>query len=1268
MSKHSRYANVNKIKKKIKRDVVKSLQDDSESWIANSDSNHAASTAASEPGYFKSLANEVCSNNLSISGSDSLSDEEKPSPASGLNTAESLVLDNSSSHCDNFENESDCIWNLSFLEEPHAFNDSFSGPSTFQMETESLDHVITLHFDCDTCINCICGVCDDCVHIEGDSCRHCDYCRSGIDSDAGSDSDHFESDEDIESFDVDPEEELSEDQKANTKIKNEFTEIVLEQGASHALIKKMLTFFRKNNFGDFPKCPSTLLKTPVVTKVRSVPPGEYWHRGLEADLLMYAKTSGCEIIRVNFSVDGVPMMASTGADFYPICCTFNDSKDVVIDGVYYGVGKPNSADEFLKEFVDEMNLFVENGLECEGRHVCIEIHKCICDAVAKSWLLNVKGHSGTLPKHLYEHFLVLSVAMTVLSSEEHIQLHLDYARELIIYFIKTFMEVYGKKYTSHNIHNLVHLVDDCKVHGTVDKFSAFPFENFYQKLKKMIRKGDKPLQQLCRRYEEQKLKNPVFMKTAPVCVGFEYSGLHNDGPLPPWCSNPQFSRMHAWLGHKLSLTQANNCCRLIDGSKYVLVDFPEGPSIVQGCWITEDMKYSAWPPEANYLSGLAYDKFMQLAQYEPKDGWTIHPITRIRAFADDFSKIRLKVKRAEDCSDTDLNSGAEMQNKSGRSLRSRKSRSVGSTAHGESSGDDESTLQEKTKVSLPIAPNFSQTLGSYIRKNEDSRSSSSHHHSRRDSHTSSKSSSSKHSNDEKASMVPPTFGFDLKRKEEDQGGSIQRKSPNDTRSTPKTSTSQSYLEAAGELSMMSTEPHKSSESNGTEVSNERKGGNKGDSCKPEASLKRSTSPSKRNHKVPVNRAWDLVDNETSNADEKDCNANEIKTPKSESLMKRDHSKEPSLSKSTPELNTPKQAAIAMAKKLTDDGYVILNFTEMRSQYKQILAEVSKLSLRPKGEAPSENTTAKLDASFQQPEEEDVLFGLPAVDSDAWDRFNQKLKDDSKFATVVVGKLKDLADGESDLGDYIRAILQRVITNSLASEYGWEGRLGNKQFSNLFIVKVIKWMVKKYTKFPRVKDDVKAVTAQWLRLAPQRSGGKNFKKYTSNKKNPNTEVSEESNDQGACRPKRVNTTSTPRNAKKKPSFSVVASPIRSPAKKKAKVVRATVDSDSDLDDHMTNTFWCYGHWKIPNGFLGARRKYCNTGKGEVGSEGKISVKTEKTERIVKRSLNFDPPNHDLSSESLVIMSEEDKTGDSNVEDGDSEKDEAEADKSATSDMF
>ncbi|KAK3919922.1 Brain-specific angiogenesis inhibitor 1-associated protein 2-like protein 2 [Frankliniella fusca] len=89
-----------------------------------------------------------------------------------------------------------------------------------------------------------------------------------------------------------------------------------------------------------------------------------------------------------------------------------------------------------------------------------------------------------------------------LASEEHIQNHLNYDRELVIYFIKTFID----KYTSHNIHNSLHLVDDCKEHGSLDKFSAFPFENFYQKLKRLIRKGDKPLQQLCRRYEEQKFK------------------------------------------------------------------------------------------------------------------------------------------------------------------------------------------------------------------------------------------------------------------------------------------------------------------------------------------------------------------------------------------------------------------------------------------------------------------------------------------------------------------------------------------------------------------------------------------------------------------------------------------------------------------------------------------------------------------------------------------------------------------------------------------
>ncbi|KAF0682496.1 Uncharacterized protein FWK35_00038597, partial [Aphis craccivora] len=99
-------------------------------------------------------------------------------------------------------------------------------------------------------------------------------------------------------------------------------------------------------------------------------------------------------------------------------------------------------------------------------------------------------------KDVYNHFLSLHVAISILSSNElHLKL-INYAEELLRHFVISFEVLYGIHNMSHNIHGLLHLADDVKYHGTLDQFSAFKFENFMQQLKKMIRKSDKPLQQI----------------------------------------------------------------------------------------------------------------------------------------------------------------------------------------------------------------------------------------------------------------------------------------------------------------------------------------------------------------------------------------------------------------------------------------------------------------------------------------------------------------------------------------------------------------------------------------------------------------------------------------------------------------------------------------------------------------------------------------------------------------------------------------------------
>lgn len=158
--------------------------------------------------------------------------------------------------------------------------------------------------------------------------------------------------------------------------------------------------------------------------------------------------------------------------------------------------------------------------------------------------------------------MTLHVVMRILSSED-LQELINYAEELIKFFIKTFIKLYGKQNISHNIHNFVHLVNDVRRFGPVDNFSAFKFENFLQ-IKKYLRKGEKPLQQVVRRYIEKECNassSADFNHIYPNVLS-----LHYDGPLIPTCNNPQY-KVIKYNGFTLKAgTLADSCCGLSCGA------------------------------------------------------------------------------------------------------------------------------------------------------------------------------------------------------------------------------------------------------------------------------------------------------------------------------------------------------------------------------------------------------------------------------------------------------------------------------------------------------------------------------------------------------------------------------------------------------------------------------------------------------------------------------------------------------------------------------
>lgn len=676
-NKRRQYNKVNNLNKRIRRSVQRCLEEDVSLWSGEGGSDsHNLAVENNEPQDHDSLDPIE----LHETGHDNEGNESQELDCSPGNFSSHLL-------------------DMSFLEHGH--------------ESDEPTFTISLNFDCDVCINCKCAICEECVHTDGVSCKHCRYCRMLGDVEDLDESGSSDSDSDFETFDVDPSESLSESQKKDEEIKSDFINIVLKHNATHMLVSDLLAFFQKHNFGNFHRCAKTLLKTPQATKLRAVPPGHYWHRGITADILEHVEKTGCDLVEVDVSTDGVPGFDSSLSEFYPLCCSLNGSDEVLLAGVYFGHGKPASFNDLFKDLVEELKE-LENGFEWQGRQISVQIRFGIFDAVARASALYIKAHSGfygcpkctvkggkvenrmcfldwtcplrtdqsfreqwqeehhkgesilcelktfkpvsnvpldymhlvllgifrtmvylmlagptrvrqsgacfaeisenlvnfaawvpsdfvrkcrslqfvkkfkavewrlllfyvgvvafasALPKHLYEHFLILHVIMTIISCEEHLESHSTYAQELASCFTQAFMKLYGKTFVNFNLHNLTHLIEDCKIHGVVDKFSAFKYENFYGLLQKMVRKGDKPLQQISRRYSELKMKkNQSQVKHSRS----QYSGLHNDGPLPPWCINPQFSSFSEPGKCKLTTSKPNNCCCLVDGSVIVVENF-----------------------------------------------------------------------------------------------------------------------------------------------------------------------------------------------------------------------------------------------------------------------------------------------------------------------------------------------------------------------------------------------------------------------------------------------------------------------------------------------------------------------------------------------------------------------------------------------------------------------------------------------------------------------------------------------------------------------
>ncbi|KAJ8673372.1 hypothetical protein QAD02_004634 [Eretmocerus hayati] len=120
-------------------------------------------------------------------------------------------------------------------------------------------------------------------------------------------------------------------------------------------------------------------------------------------------------------------------------------------------------------------------------------------------------------------------------------------KKLLQKFVADFALLFGDYFVTFNVHNLLHLVDDVRLYGLLESFSAFRFENFMFLLKNRIRKESKN------------------------CAEPELSCKHNSGPIThPSVEVVSQHKCMKLKNFKVNCADGKNGCLMVDGK--VVID------------------------------------------------------------------------------------------------------------------------------------------------------------------------------------------------------------------------------------------------------------------------------------------------------------------------------------------------------------------------------------------------------------------------------------------------------------------------------------------------------------------------------------------------------------------------------------------------------------------------------------------------------------------------------------------------------------------------
>ena len=209
----------------------------------------------------------------------------------------------------------------------------------------------------------------------------------------------FFSDSDSEDVYLSHENNVLSQELKNQDLETFLCEWITIHGIPHNAVSSLLKKLKDHTcFKHLPADPRTLLKTPRNTLTRTVPPGTYYHFGLETAITHVVQSLKDNFkndnIKIAINIDGLPISKSSANQFWPILGSISPYKHVFTIGIYYGLEKCKDVNDFLHDFVSEAKILCRDGIVINDRNIKCEINALICDAPAKSFILYTKGHNG----------------------------------------------------------------------------------------------------------------------------------------------------------------------------------------------------------------------------------------------------------------------------------------------------------------------------------------------------------------------------------------------------------------------------------------------------------------------------------------------------------------------------------------------------------------------------------------------------------------------------------------------------------------------------------------------------------------------------------------------------------------------------------------------------------------------------------------------------------------------------------------------------------